>query len=116
MNFVDLPALADEYEELSEVAVPLTTERFALARTYVAEAAARLAAADHTLALAEAAMRTSEPGSDFDFLVRDLLALQRTLHNAQGLVTSSMQVLVRTNISLTAACTVAVAERGEESE
>lgn len=114
--FVDLPTLAEEYEALSAVSIPLTRERLASAREVLASALARGARADRLLTKADAALGLAEPGSDFDFLVRDLLVLQRELFTIQVHLTSSAQLLMRTNIGLTAAATLAACTPGEDTE
>ena len=111
---VDLPALAAEFVALADVAVPMTSERLAVVRAGVAAAIGRLLKLDRTFDLVEQALEVGEPGNDFDFAVRDLLGAQRDLHSAQTHITCAAQLLMRTNIALTAAATIA--DRDDENE
>lgn len=113
MKYVDLPTLAAEFDALCDVAGPMTSERLALVREHAATAVARLMRLGDILARAEDDLGVSDAGNDFDFLVRDLLATQRDLFTAQTHVTASMQLLMRTNIALTAAATLAGCEHDE---
>jgi hypothetical protein len=113
VNYVDLPALAEEFDALCDVAGPLTAQRLAVARDHVAVATARLVQLDISLARATDDLEVSDAGNDYDFLVRNLLAVQQDISAAQAQVTASMQLLMRTNIALTAAATLAACEHDE---
>lgn len=104
---VDLPALAEEHASLSVLAGPLATQHLTAARTAVSAIQKLAADLDKKFGGALSAVEHGEPGTDFDFLVGDLLDLQGRLTHAQVEVTSSMQLLMRANISYTAACTLA---------
>ena len=99
---VDLPALAAEFMALADVVAPMTAERLAVARAGIAGAIKRLAGLDRVFNAIEQTLEVGEPGSDFDFAVKDLLAVSSELSAAQAQVVSTAALLVRTNISLTA--------------
>ena len=104
---VDLPALAAEHESLSTLAGPLTAQHLTAARSVVSAIQRAAGDLDKKFGGALSGVEHGEPGTDFDFLVGDLLDLQGRLTHAQVEVTSSMQLLMRANISYTAACTLA---------
>jgi hypothetical protein len=111
---VDLPALAAEFMALADVVTPMTTERLHLARVSIASAVRRLTGLERVFAAIESTLDVGEPGSDFDFAVKDLLAVSADLSTAQGQVSSTAALLVRTNISLTAAATIAACASATE--
>lgn len=115
MNVIDLPALAEEYDALADIAGPMTSQRLTEARGIVSRVHSLAGEADGKFGRALAALVHGEPGTDYDFLVRDLLELQGFLCRAQTQLASSMRLLMRANISLTAACTMA-AHDGDASE
>lgn len=112
--FVDLPSLAAEFDALADVVAPMTSDRLTVARSGIASAIRRLTLLDRVFAKVELAIEIGDPGSDFDFAVRDLLGVSSDLSAAQGQVSAAAALLVRTNIALTAAATIAACENGSE--
>lgn len=111
---VDLPALAAEFMALADVVAPMTAERLAVARAGIAGAIKRLAGLDRVFTLIQQTLDVAEPGSDFDFAVKDLLAVSGDLSAAQSQVCATAALLVRTNISLTAAATIETCDDATE--
>lgn len=111
---VDLPALAAEFMALADVVAPMTAERLAVARENIAAAVARLVSLDRVFTGIEQTLEVGEPGSDFDFAVKDLLAVSGELSAAQTQVVATAALLVRTNISLTAAATIEACDDATE--